>query len=120
MFGKPVAGLGFDERSCPRTRGFEIAEALKISFEHAFDARDEAGKLCAYRSWEVEALALRGDPGAAAAHLERHVLPHLGAVPETGRSRLTALAADLLSVLTAEAGSTAAGERARASGESSS
>ena len=110
MFGRPVAGLGFDERSCPRIRGFELAEALKLSFEHAFEPSDDSGRLLAYRAWEVEALALRGDPGAAATHLERHVLPLLGAVPEASRSRLRELATDLHSVLKAgEASSAAAG-----------
>ena len=107
LFGRPVRGLGFDERSCPRIRGFEIAEALRLSAEHAFDAdraattqqlRDLA-RLLAYRAWEVEALALRGDPPAARLHLERTLVPHLAGLPAAERERLRALAMDLDAVL---------------------
>lgn len=99
LFGERVQGLGFDERSCPRIRGFEMAEALKLSAEHAVAAADgRTGKLLPYRAWEVEALALRGDPGAAAAHLERRVLPLL-ASELAAPARLGDLANDLLAVL---------------------
>jgi predicted secreted hydrolase len=98
LFGERVRGLGFDERSCPRIRGFEIAEALKLSAEHAVAADDGARKLLPYRAWEVEALALRGDPGAAAAHLERRVVPLLSAWPRAPE-RLAELARDLRAVL---------------------
>jgi len=98
LFGERVRGLGFDERSCPRIRGFEIAEALKLSAEHAVAADDGARKLLPYRAWEVEALALRGDPGAAAAHLERRVVPLLSAWPRAPE-RLAELARDLCAVL---------------------
>jgi hypothetical protein len=106
MLGAPVTGLGFDERSHPRIRGFEMAEALRLSAEHALDPGDDRGRLVAYRAWEVEALALRGDPRAAAAHLRRHVEPLLAALPEPTRGALGALAADLRAVLEGEAGGT--------------
>jgi hypothetical protein len=101
MFGEPVSGLGFDERSCPRIRGFELAEALVLSAEHACPAGDEAGRLLAYRAWEVEALALRGDPAAAAAHLEARVIPLLDRLGPVVRAGLEPLASDLLAVLRA-------------------
>ena len=41
MFGKPVNGLGFDERSCPRVRDFEVAEALRLTAEHLPDVDDD-------------------------------------------------------------------------------
>jgi hypothetical protein len=106
LFGEPVHGLGFDERSCPRVRGFEIAAALQQSADHASD-RDVAAaarRMLAYRAWEVQALALRGDPGAAAMHLASRVNPLLAAAPRSGTSqRLEQLAADLATVLDEEA-----------------
>jgi hypothetical protein len=103
LFGERVQGLGFDERSCPRIRGFELAEALKLAAPHAgtIDGDGDAWKRVAYRAWEVEALALRGDPGAAATHLERRVLPLLAALP-AAPARLAELANDLLAVLRSE------------------
>ncbi len=99
LFGERVRGLGFDERSCPRVRGFELAEALRQSAEHGIDAD---GRMLAYRAWEVEALALRRDPGAAAAHVERHVQALVAAVPSPAGDRVRALTADLLAVLREE------------------
>lgn len=101
LFGEKVSGLGFDERSHPRHRGFEVAEALKLSAEYS-GLDDARRKLISYRAWEVEALALRGDPGAAAAHLERRVQPLLAAPAGPGADNLAALAADLLEVLRGE------------------
>lgn len=97
LFGEPVTGLGFDERSCPRVRGFEIAEALRLVAEQADGAG--AADLVAYRAWEVEALALRGDPAAAAAHLEARVRPLLARMPGLQRAALQAMADDLAVVL---------------------
>ena len=95
LFGQAVSGLGFDERSCPRVRGFEIAAALRLSIEHVPEIDDDQRRLLAYRAWEVEALALRGDTRAAAAHLREHVQPQL----VEHLSPVAALAADLLGVL---------------------
>ena len=95
LFGQAVTGLGFDERSCPRVRGFEIADALRLSIEHLPGIDDDLRRLLAYRVWEVEALALRGDARAAAVHLRDQVQPQLA----ERLSPVTALAADLLAVL---------------------
>ena len=108
LFGEHVRGLGFDERSCPRIRGFELAEALRQSAEHGLDG-DERGRMLAYRAWEAEALALRDDPGAAAARLERHLGSLLAGLPSPGCDRLRALATDLLAVLRDEERALAAG-----------
>jgi predicted secreted hydrolase len=99
VFGERVNGLGFDERSCPRVRDFEVAEALKLTAEHLPDVEDGTRRMLAYRAWEVEALALRGDPRAAAAHLRKHVHPLLDRLPNGARAGITALAADLVGVL---------------------
>ena len=99
MFGKPVTGLGFDERSCPRVRGFELAEALRLSAEHAAGDDAERLRLLAYRAWEVEALALRGDPAAATRHVVDAVGPLVSALSPALRERLGALTRDLLEVL---------------------
>ena len=110
MFGQPIEGLGFDERSCPRIRGFEIAEALRTSAENAAGGDPEALRMLAYRAWEVEALALRGDPQAAAVHLAAKVAPLLGALPaDAQRQRLEWLATDLAAVLHREAEGLATG-----------
>jgi hypothetical protein len=103
LFGEPVQGLGFDERSCPRVRGFEIAEALRLSAEGAPGARNGALRMVAYRAWEVEALALRGDRHAAVAHLEARLVPLIPTLSDPLRTRVQALASDLLSVLREEA-----------------
>jgi predicted secreted hydrolase len=99
LFGQQVNGVGFDERSCPRVRGFEVAEALRLTAEHLPDVDDDARRLLAYRAWEVEALCLRGDRRTAAAHLRAHVHPLLDRLPDSARARVGTLAADLLSIL---------------------
>ena len=99
LFGTPVRGLGFDERARPWIRRFELAEALRLTAEHLDDTPDDDRRLLAYRAWEVEALALRGDRRAAAAHFARHVLPLVAALPPAARERVHGLAADLRTVL---------------------
>lgn len=99
IFGQPVTGLGFDERSCPRVRGFEVAEALRLTAEHLPDVDDGTRRMLAYRAWEVEAIALRGDPSAAAAHLRRHVHPLVAQLPDAAEARVTSIANDLLGIL---------------------
>lgn len=101
LFGEKVRGFGFDERSCPRIRGFEVAEALKISAEHLASASEPRFEMLAYRAFEVQALCLRGDPAAAAAHWERYVKPLVD--ERSDPERLVGLAKDLLQVLQAEA-----------------
>jgi hypothetical protein len=59
--------------------------------------------MLSYRAWEIEALALRGSPDAAAAHLARHVPPLLAAPGAAVSERLAALVDDLLQVLRDEA-----------------
>src|SRR4030095_4071669 len=59
LFDAPVNGVGFDERSRPWIRGFEIAEALRRTTEHLDGIAPQAKGMLAYRAWEVEALALR-------------------------------------------------------------
>ena len=103
MFGKPVRGLGFDERSCPRVRGFEIAGALRDWATHGLSADDARARVLSYRAWEVEALALRRSPDAAAAHGARHLPALLDAQPALPEG-LRALASDLLDVLRTEQG----------------
>ena len=99
VFGQHVHGLGFDERSCPRVRDFEVAEALKLTAEHLRDVADDARRMLAYRAWEVEALCLRGDPRAAAAHLRAHVQPLVAQLPDPPRARVSGLSNDLLGIL---------------------
>jgi hypothetical protein len=103
MFGKPVRGLGFDERSCPRVRAFEIAAALRDWATHGLPADDARARMLSYRAWEIEALALRRSPDAAAAHGARHLPALLDAQPALPDG-LRALAADLLDVLRTEQG----------------
>jgi hypothetical protein len=59
LWGRPVKGLGFDERSRPWCRGFELAAALRLTVEHLQGVDDETRWLLAYRALEVEAIALR-------------------------------------------------------------
>lgn len=99
LFGEKVEGLGFDERSAPRVRGFEIAQALRESAEHAPSPRDRALRLLAYRAWEVEALSLRGDSVAALRHLETKVVPLLSSIGDPVGPRLRQIATDLAEVL---------------------
>jgi len=96
----PASGLGFDERSRPWVRGFEIAEAVRRTIEHLPELEPAARQTLAYRAWEVEALALR-DPAAASAHVERRVRPLLADVPRPARERLVAMVHDLTHVLAA-------------------
>jgi predicted secreted hydrolase len=98
LFDAPVAGVGFDERSRPWIRGFEIAEAIRRTTEHLDDVAPETKGMLAYRAWEVEALALR-DEQAAHAHATRFVVPLLAGLPTGAKERLTPMLHDLVAVL---------------------
>jgi hypothetical protein len=97
--GAPVTGLGFDERAQPWCRDFEIARALRLSVENASGIELGQRRRLAYHLWEAEALALRGDPPAAAAHLRSHVEPELAALDGSLRDRLQPMLDDLMAVL---------------------
>ncbi len=77
--GRLVSGWGFDERSRPWTRGDELARALRLTVEHGDGMDAELRARLAYRAREVEALALRGDPAAAAEHARRSIQPWIAA-----------------------------------------
>ena len=94
----PVVGHGFDERSRPWIRGFEIAEALRCTVEALPDLEPETRGLLAYRAWEVEALALR-DVTSAHRHVTAQLLPLLDRVPTSSRERLAVMIHDLVAVL---------------------
>jgi hypothetical protein len=93
--GRPVTGWGFDERSRPWTRGDELARALRLTIEHVDELEEDVRERLAYRTREVEALALRGDPAAAADHLRRHIQPWIAHAMPSARE----LAADVLVAL---------------------
>jgi hypothetical protein len=99
LFGKPVSGVGFDERCRPWVRGFEIAGVLRLTVEHLGDVSDDARRLLAYRAWEIEALALRGDPHAAASHLRRYVEPLIAELPSAAQAHVAGIVQDLAGVL---------------------
>jgi hypothetical protein len=98
MFDAPVTGVGFDERSRPWIRGFEIAEAVRRTVEHVPDLAPDRRSLLAYRAWEIEALALR-DLDAAHRHTTRHLVPLLADLPAAARERLVVMVGDLTRVL---------------------
>lgn len=100
LLDAPVAGVGFDERSRPWIRGFELAEAVRRTADHLDDAAPEARAMLAYRAWEVEALALR-DARAAHAHAADHLLPLLAGLAPPVRERVAPLVHDLVAVLAA-------------------
>lgn len=98
-FGHPVAGFGFDERSRPWCRSWEIAAALRITAEHLPAVEGDLRRRLAYRAWEVEALALRGDRAGAAAHLAAVMPPLVGSLPGPAAERVLPLVDDLRLVL---------------------
>jgi hypothetical protein len=93
--GRPVSGWGFDERSRPWVRSHELAHALRLTIEQQGEMDDGLRARLAQRAREVEALALRGDPTAAAEHVRRHMHPWMTA----DRGKATALTEDLLVAL---------------------
>jgi hypothetical protein len=99
LWGRPVTGHGFDERSRPWVHDFELAQALRESVRHLEDVDTDAAWLLGYRCWEVEALARRRDRRRARRHFRERVLPLLGALPPGARSRLAPLATDLQMLL---------------------
>lgn len=99
LWGRPVSGLGFDERSRPWAKAWELAAALRLTVEHLAGLDEELRWALSYRAWEIEAIALRNDPAGAVAHYRRRVAPLLAEVPEELRERVLPLAADLLAVL---------------------
>lgn len=99
LWGRPVNGLGFDERSRPWIHGWELAAALRLTVEHVAGLDEDTRWLLSYRAWEVEAIALRNDPAGAASHFQSRVAPLLAQLPAGVASRVTPLATDLLAVL---------------------
>jgi hypothetical protein len=99
VFGDAVSGLGFDERTRPWVRDFELASALRLSTEHMPDLDDGMRRRLACRAWEVEAMALGGNRRRAVVHLAEQVSPLLDDLPHTARSRLSWLIRDLRVVL---------------------
>ena len=97
--GRTVAGYGFDERSRPWVHDFELALALRESVRHLEDVDADTAWLLAYRCWEVEALARRGDARAAGRHFRAHVPRLLAELPPPERARLAPLVRDLETVL---------------------
>jgi len=93
--GKPVSGWGFDERSRPWVHGHELARALRLTVEHLDEIDPALRERICYRAREVEALALRGDPRAAADHARRHIQPCI----DRGASKARDLVDDLLIAL---------------------
>lgn len=100
-FGRPVSGWGFDERSRPWTRTWELAGALRASAPHLPDTEPALCRQLAYRAWEVEALASRPDPQAATRHVRAHVDPLVARLSDPAGERVRPLVADLLTVLAA-------------------
>jgi hypothetical protein len=99
VWGNPVTGFGFDERSRPWTRDWELAQALRLTVEHLVGLDDDTRRALAYRAWEVEALALRGDPREAIAHVERRIAPLLRDLSPSAGERVRPLVGDLLETL---------------------
>lgn len=99
LFDQPVAGVGFDERSRPWTRDFELARALRLTVDHIDDVEADLARALSYRAWEVEAICLRGTRHDAAAHYRRAIEPLLSRLPEAARAKVETLAVDLASLL---------------------
>lgn len=99
VWGNPVTGVGFDERSRPWTRDWELAQALRLTVEHLVGIGDDTRRAIAYRAWEVEALALQGDPKTAAMHVERRITPLLRDLAPSAEERVRPLVSDLLETL---------------------
>lgn len=99
MFGQTVLGLGFDQRSHPLVRDFELAQALQQAFDGCAEIEPELRRRLSYRSQEIEALCLARDRRAAAACCREHIEPWLGKLPASCQERLTQLATDLRSLL---------------------
>jgi hypothetical protein len=99
VFGNPVTGFGFDERSRPWTRDWELAQALRLTIEHLVGIDDDTRRAISYRAWEVEALALRGDRRAATAHVEGRIAPLLRDLAPSAGERVRPLVGDLLETL---------------------
>ncbi len=93
--GRAVSGWGFDERSRPWVHGHELARALRLTVEHHAGIDPDLRERICYRAREVEALALRGDPKAAADHARRHIHPCIASAGPDVQS----LADDLLIAL---------------------
>ncbi len=101
--GRAVTGWGFDERSRPWCRDFELAKALALTVAHLDDVEPAEREALAYRASEVEAILLRGDSRAAAAHLAARVDPLIGELSPGARARVEPLLGDLRTVVGAAA-----------------
>ena len=99
--GRPVSGFGFDERSRPWARDFEIAAAIGLTVRHLPDVDAGTRRMLCYHAWEVEALAMRDDARSAAAHARARVVPLVDALAPPARARVDPMVQDLLAVLDA-------------------
>lgn len=101
--GRPVRGLGFNERTWVFARDFELVDVLRGTLRHlppdAFPAGSPGPLALADQAWEVDAFLSHGGRAAARAHLRTRLRPHLEALAEPHRSHVRQIVADLETAL---------------------
>ena len=101
--GRPVRGLGFNERTLVFARDFELVEVLRGTLRHlppeAFPADSPGPLALADQAWEVDAFLSHGGRAAAREHLRARVRPHVEQLAEPHRSHVRQIVADLEATL---------------------
>lgn len=91
---RSLSGFGFDERTHPLTRDFELADVLRQTLlQLPADATPSAAAL-ADLAWEIDAMISRGDRESAIAYLDGRVRPEIDALPDLHRARLRQIVHD--------------------------
>ncbi|MFN8640878.1 MAG: secreted hydrolase [Candidatus Binatia bacterium] len=101
--GRPVRGLGFNERTWVFARDFELVDVLRGTLRHlpadAFPAGSPGPQALADQAWEIDAFLSHGGRAAARAHLRDRLRPHVERLAEPHRSHVRQIVADLESAL---------------------
>ena len=101
--GRPVRGLGFNERTLVFARDFELVEVLRGTLRHlpsdAFPAGSPGPLALADQAWEVDAFLSHGGRAAAREHLRTRVRPHVEQLAEPHRGHVRQIVTDLEATL---------------------
>ena len=97
--GRPVRGLGFNERTWVFARDFELVDVLRDTLRHlpegAFPIGSPGPLRMSAQAWEVDAFLSHGGRAAAREHLRTRLRPDVELLAEPHRSHVRQILDDL-------------------------
>ncbi len=97
--GRPVRGLGFNERTWVFARDFELVDVLRDTLRHlpegAFPVGSPGPLKLSAQAWEVDAFLSHGGRAAAREHLRTRLRPHVEDLAEPHRGHVRRIVDDL-------------------------